>query len=101
MNADDRHPSSVDLANLASEKLGRKKTQRIIEHCKGCPECADRLLDVVSRQPAGGEKMRLSKWNWISIAILVLSLLAVFGLMVWLLRGATPPVPALTQPPVG
>jgi hypothetical protein len=99
MNAAEKHPTAADLANLAGEKLGRKKTQRIIDHCKDCPPCAERLLDEVSRRPSpAGEGLRLSKWNWISIGILVVALLATFGLLLWLLRGAAPAAGEMTEP---
>ena len=88
MSPADKHPSATDLANLAAEKLGRKKSDRIIEHCKECPECRERLLDAVSRQPARGGGVRLSKWNWISIGVLLLALVATFGLLLWLLSGS-------------
>jgi hypothetical protein len=87
------HPSAEDLANLAREELGRKKTQRILDHCRECPECAELLLEAVSNQPMSRERISLSKWNWISIIILVVALIAVFGLLLWLLRGAAPPPP--------
>jgi hypothetical protein len=83
------HPAAGDLANLAQEKLGRKKTQRILDHCKECPECADRLLEVVRAQPLAGERPALSKWNWISIGIFVVALVVVVVVMLWLLRSVS------------
>lgn len=83
------HPSAADLANLAREELGRKKTERILEHCKQCPACAELLLDAVSNQPFERERLRLSKWNWISIGVLLVALIGVFALLLWLLAGVS------------
>ena len=82
------HPTAADFTNMALEKIGKKKSQRIIEHCKECPECADRLLEAVREAPLEREPFRLSKWNWISIVLLVASLIAVFGALVWFLGSA-------------
>jgi len=30
-----RHPDLKDLTNLAWERLSKKKTQRLLNHCKG------------------------------------------------------------------
>jgi len=81
------HPTAADLANLAREELGRKKTQRILEHCKQCPACADALLDAVSNQPFERERLKLSKWNWISIGVLLVAIIGIFALLLWLLSG--------------
>ena len=86
-----QHPDPKDLANLARERLGRKKTQRIFDHCKECPECAELLLETVRSQPIAGERLTLSKWNWISIAILILSLVAVVLAMLWFLNSRSRP----------
>ena len=83
------HPAASDLANLAQEKLGRKKTQRILDHCRDCPECADLLLEAVRAQPLAGERPTLSKWNWISIGIFVVALVVVVVVMLWLLRSVS------------
>ncbi len=45
------HPDPIDLTNLAQEKLGRKKTQRVLDHCRECPRCADQLLEAAREQP--------------------------------------------------
>ena len=84
-----QHPHSNDLTNLAQERLGRKKTERILDHCKECPECADRLLEVVRSQPIERERLSLSKWNWISIVVLLASLIAVVLAMFWFLNRAS------------
>ena len=89
--AQSRHPDRKDLANLAKERLSRKKTQRILDHCKECPACADVLLEMVRSQPIAGERLVLSKWNWFSIAVLILSLIAVVVAMFWLLNSASRP----------
>ena len=86
-----RHPDPTDLANLAREKLGRKKTQRILDHCKECPDCAEQLLEAVREQPLAEGRPLLSKWNWISIGVLIVALLAVVAALWWILRSASRP----------
>lgn len=83
------HPDSTDLANLAREKLGRKKTQRLLDHCKECPDCAELLLEAVREQPLATVFPALSKWNWISIGVLIVTLLAVVAALWWILRSAS------------
>ncbi len=83
-----QHPDPKDLVNLAREQLGRKKTQRILDHCKKCPECADRLLEAVREQPIDPTPVKLSRWSWISLAVLVLTIIAIVVMVFWILRGA-------------
>ncbi len=45
------HPSTDDLLKLAKERLGRKRTERILAHCRNCQPCADRLGALISAQP--------------------------------------------------
>jgi len=85
----DPHPDPKELSNLAQERLGKKKTRRILEHCKECPQCADFLLEAVRSQPLVGDRPRLSKWNWISIGVLIVTLLAVVAALWWILRSAS------------
>lgn len=80
------HPSDQDLANYARDELGRYKKFRIIEHCKECPECAERLIDAAREHGPEPEPFRLSKWNKISIAVMIIALLGVAFGMYWLLR---------------
>lgn len=80
------HPGDQDLANYARDELGRYKKFRIIEHCKECPECAERLIDAAREHGPEPEPFRLSKWNKISIAVMLIALLAVAFGMWWLLR---------------
>lgn len=82
----DPHPDPKELSNLAQERLGKKKTRRILEHCKECPQCADFLLEAVRSQPLVGDRPRLSKWNWISIFVLALSLISVVVALFWFLN---------------
>lgn len=79
------HPGPKDLVNLAKERLSVKKTQDILDHCKGCQECTDILLATVRSQSITGERRVLSKWNWISTATLALSLIALVVTTFWLL----------------
>ncbi len=44
------HLDSTVLANFAQEKLSRKKTQRILDHGKQCPGCANQLMEAVREQ---------------------------------------------------
>jgi hypothetical protein len=83
------HLDPTDLANLAREKLGQKKTQRLLDHCKECPDCADQLLEAVREQPSATGRPALSKWNWISIGVLIVALLAVVAALWWILRSAS------------
>jgi len=86
------HPSAADIANLASEKLGGKKTQRVLDHCKECPECADVLLAAVREQPVSDDGFRLSRWNWISIGVLLVTVILLAAMLVWFLRAASEPL---------
>ena len=79
------HPSERDLINYACDELGRYKKFRIIEHCKECPECADRLIEAAREHGPEPEPFKLSKWNKISIVVMVVALLAVAFGMWWLL----------------
>lgn len=79
------HPSERDLINYARDELGRYKKFRIIEHCKECPECADRLIEAAREHGPEPEPFKLSKWNKISIVVMVVALLAVAFGMWWLL----------------
>ena len=91
------HPSAADLANLAREKLGGKKTQRVLDHCEECPECADLLLAAVRQQPVSDAGFRLSRANWISIGVLLVTVILLAAMLVWFLRAASEP---LEVPPV-
>lgn len=88
------HPDDRDLLNLARERLGKKKTQRIFDHCKECPACADRLLEAVRNHGETKDRAPLSRGNWISIGLFVASIIAVIAAMLWFLRSAA-------QPPIG
>ena len=82
------HPDPADLESLARERLGRKKTQRVLDHCKECPDCAERLLEAVREQPLDTHRVTLSMWNWISIGLLLLTLPAVVAVLWWISRNA-------------
>ena len=81
-----RHPDPKDLLNLAREQLGRKKSQRIFDHCKECPECADLLLEAVRKHAPAPEKRPLTWWNWASIVLFFVALATVVAALVWFLR---------------
>lgn len=82
------HPDAQDLLNLAQEKLGKKKSQRILDHCKDCPACADALLEAVREHAPKGERQPITRWQWISIGLFIVALVAVVVAMVWFVRSA-------------
>ena len=83
------HLESSDLLNFAQEKLGKKKQERILEHCKECQDCADRLLEAVRDRGLEAKPVRLRWWNWVSIGfILAVLLLIVFAALFGYFRGA-------------
>ncbi len=90
------HPTPADLDSLAQEKLSRKKTQRILDHCKQCPECADQLMEAV-RELTPATPLKLTKWNWISIGFLIIWLFAMIAALWWLSRST----PRLPEVPIG
>jgi hypothetical protein len=90
------HPSAADLDSLAQEKLSGKKTQRILDHCKQCPPCADQLMEAV-REQTPATPLKLTKWNWISIGFLIVWLLATLVALWWISRGT----PQLPEAPIG
>lgn len=69
---DSWHPDSKDLANLAKERLSLKETQRILDHCRECRECTDKLLETVWSQSIVGERRAVNKRNWMPAATLAL-----------------------------
>lgn len=85
------HLDPTDLANFAEEKLGRKKTQRVLDHCKECPDCAEQLLEAVRERPLASQRLALSMWNWISIGLLIVALLAVVAAFWWISTNASRP----------
>jgi hypothetical protein len=95
------HPDERDLINYARDELGRYKKFRIIEHCKECPECADKLIAAARDHAPDPEPFRLSKWNKISIVVMVVALVAVAFGMWWLLRSVGQAAPGLSDPPAG
>ncbi len=92
------HLDPTDLANFAQETLSRKKTQRILDHCKQCPACADQLMEAV-REQTPATPLKLTTWNWISIGFLVVWLFAMIAAVWCLSRGTArlPEVPIGTE----
>ena len=80
------HPDPSDLLNFAQEKLGKKKQDRIIEHCRECQDCADRLLEAVRDHGREAKPLRLRWWNWVSIGLIVavIALIVVAALLGYL-----------------
>ena len=82
------HLESSDLLNFAQEKLGKKKQERILEHCKGCQDCADQLLETVRDHGLDAKPVRLRWWNWVSIGLIVaVILLIVLAALLGYFRG--------------
>lgn len=80
------HPSDRDLINFAHENLGARKQNKILAHCRQCPQCADRLIDATRQHAPDPGPFKLSRWNKLSILFLILMLLATLGGMVWFLN---------------
>lgn len=92
----ERHPEQRELVNYARDALREQKKQRILEHCRGCPECAERLIEAVREHGPDPGPIRLTRWNKISLAALALALIVLVVTFVLLIRGlgrSTPPMP--------
>ena len=85
------HPDPEDLARVAQEKLGRKRTERVYKHCRTCQPCADQLLNLVSDQVRPAGRPLLTMWNWVSLAVLAAIVLGAIGFLSWTSRHAVPP----------
>ena len=83
---DSWHPDSKDLANLAKEQLSLKETHRILDHCRECRECADKLLETVWSQPIVGERRAVNKRNWMPAATLALLIAGAILATYWFLE---------------
>jgi hypothetical protein len=83
---DSWHPDSKDLANLAKERLSQKEAQYILDHCKECRECADKLLETIRSQPIVGERRLVKKQNWMRAATLTFFLAAAILATHWFLE---------------
>ena len=83
---DSWHPDSKDLANLAKERLNQKEAQYILDHCKECRECADKLLETIRSQPIVGERRLVKKQNWMRAATLTFFLAAAILATHWFLE---------------
>ena len=97
-----QHPSEQDLINYARDEVGRYKKFRILEHCKECPECADKLIAAARDHGPEPEPFRLSTWNKVSLVIMVLALLGVVFGLYWMVRQLGQDTAALyEEPPPG
>jgi len=83
---DSWHPDSKDLANLAKERLSQKEAQCILDHCKECRECSDKLLETIRSQPIVGERRLVKKQNWMRAATLTFFLAAAILATHWFLE---------------
>jgi len=72
-----KHLEPTDFLNFAQERLGKKKQERILEHCKECQNCADQLLEAVREHGLEAKPVRLRWWNWVSIGLIVTVLLLI------------------------
>jgi anti-sigma factor RsiW len=80
------HPPERDLLNYARDELGEAKKARIIQHCRQCPECADRLIELTREHAPDPGPLKLSRFQKISIVLLILSLVAAVGGLMWTLQ---------------
>jgi hypothetical protein len=71
------HPEPADFLNFAQEKLGKKKQDRIIAHCKECQDCADQLLEAVRDHGVETKPLQLRWWNWVSIGLILVVIAAI------------------------
>lgn len=96
------HPPERDLLNFARDELGEAKKQRIIQHCRQCPECADRLIELTREHAPDPGPFKLTKFQKISIVLLILSLVAAVGGLMWTLQqiAQQPGVPAGPEMPL-
>ena len=72
-----KHLEPTDFLNFAQERLGKKKQERILEHCKECRDCADKLLEAVRDHGLEAKPVRLRWWNWLSIGLIVAVILLI------------------------
>jgi hypothetical protein len=80
------HPPDRDLANFARERLGEAKKQRILQHCRQCPDCAERLIELTREHAPDPGPMKLTRLNRISLWLLLLSLVAATAGLIWTLQ---------------
>ena len=73
---------------MAQEKLGRKRTERVYEHCRTCQPCAGQLLALVSDRARSEELPLLTAWNWVSLAVLAAIVVGAVGFFNWASRNA-------------
>ena len=93
------HPNARDFENFARDELGERKKERILAHCRQCEPCAERLLEAAREHPGETPPLKLSRWNVISIVVMVIALIAVVVTTIWLLRSMSEPA-ALDLPPL-
>lgn len=95
----DRHPDDRDLVNFVRDEIGGRKKEKILEHCRRCQPCADRLIEATREHAPDPGPMRLTRWNKIWLGALVVALIVLVLTFVLLLRGLqTPPVDPLPTP---
>lgn len=96
------HPPERDLLNFARDELGEAKKERIIRHCRQCPECAERLIELTREHAPDAGPFRLTRFQKISIVLLILSLVAAIGGLMWTLQQVAqqPGLPAGPEMPL-
>ena len=80
------HLSESDLINFGRDELGERKQARIIAHCKEFPPCADRRIEATREHAPDPGLIKLSRWNKISLAAMVVALIAMVLGTFWFFR---------------
>jgi len=80
------HIADHDLIHFAQDRLGARKKDRIIAHCRECEWCAERLIEATREHAPDPAPFRLTRWQKISILVMVLALIATVASMVWVFR---------------
>lgn len=80
------HLTERDLVNFARDELGEAKKRRMLEHGRACPACADKLIEAAREHAPPPGPLRLSRANKISLAALVVALVALIVAMFWFMR---------------
>jgi hypothetical protein len=80
------HPPEHDLVNFARDQLGEQKKARILQHCRQCHDCADRLIELTREHAPPAGPLKLTKWNKIWLWLLLFSLVAATAGVVWTFR---------------
>lgn len=80
------HIADGDLVNFARDQLGERKKDKILAHCKQCDWCAERLIDATREHAPDPAPFKLTRFQKISIAVMIIALIASVAGMVWFFR---------------